>query len=244
MRHTIFKLGRTKLVLAITVISIFLAVTFDIMIAEVLGHNLKPKEDYLRVAIIALLIAPSISWYLVGLLFELYKLEKKLMRLATYDELTGLFNRRAFYDSCDALHKYSIRTKRNYSILSVDLDGFKKINDDFGHASGDMVLSSFGKISNDLSRESDIVARFGGEEFIFFLPDTNLIEAQEFAKRLCKKIQMTDVIIDNNAIKYTVSIGIATNECIEDVALEELLKYSDKALYRAKNNGRNQIVMY
>lgn len=76
MRDTIFKLGQTKLVLAITVIAIFLAVTFDAMIAEILQHNINPKEDYLRVAIIALLIAPSISWYLVGLLFELYKLEK------------------------------------------------------------------------------------------------------------------------------------------------------------------------
>lgn len=107
-----------------------------------------------------------------------------------------------------------------------------------------MVLSSFGEISNNLSRESDIIARFGGEEFVFFLPDTNLTEANEFAKRLCEKIQKTDVIVDNSYIEYTVSIGIATNQCTKDESLEEFLKYSDKALYMAKHNGRNQIVMY
>ena len=140
MRHTILKLGRIKLVFIITAIAIFLAITTDAVIAEILHHNLNPREDFLRAAIIPLLITPFISWYLIGLLFELDKLEKEMTLLATYDELTGLLNRRSFYNLGNALHKYSIRNKQNYSVLSIDLDYFKKINDEFGHAAGDAVI--------------------------------------------------------------------------------------------------------
>jgi diguanylate cyclase (GGDEF)-like protein len=244
MKYEILKLSRIGLVLIITAIAVILAITTDMIIARLLNHDIEPLEDLLRAAIIPLLIAPFISWYLVGLLFELDRLEKKMTLLATYDDLTGLLNRRAFFGSCDAMHKYSIRNNKNYSVLSVDLDYFKKINDEFGHAGGDEVLKTFGKISNSLSRSNDIVARVGGEEFVFFLPNTNLKQAKEFSQRLYQKIQHTDVIVDKRCIKYTISTGIAINECIEDVELEEILKHSDKALYKAKNNGRNQIVMY
>jgi diguanylate cyclase (GGDEF)-like protein len=244
MKYEILKLSRIRLVLIITAIAVILAITTDMIIAHLLNHDIEPLEDLLRAAIIPLLIAPFISWYLVGLLFELDRLEKKMTLLATYDDLTGLLTRRSFFVSCDALHKYSIRNNKNYSVLSVDLDYFKKINDEFGHAGGDEVLKTFGKISNSLSRSNDIVARVGGEEFVFFLPNTNLKQAKEFSQRLYQKIQHTDVIVDKRCIKYTISTGIAINECIEDVELEEILKHSDKALYKAKNNGRNQIVMY
>ncbi len=244
MRHTILKLGQIKLVLIITVIAVFLAITTDILIAEILHHDISLTEDLLRAAIIPLLITPFISWYLVGLLFELVRLEQKMTLLATYDDLTGLLNRRTFYDSCNVLHKYSIRNKKNYSVLSVDLDHFKKINDEFGHASGDEILRSFGEISNGLSRDSDIIARSGGEEFIFFLPNTNLKQAKEFSQRLYKKIHLTEVIFENRCLKYTVSVGIAVNECNKDMSLEKTLKHSDKALYSAKKNGRNQIAIY
>lgn len=244
MRHTILKLGQIKLVFIITAIAIFLAITTDALIAEILRHNINPREDFLRAAIIPLLIAPFISWYLVGLLFELDKLEKKMTVLARYDDLTGLLNRRAFYDSAGALHKYSIRNKQNYAVLSVDLDYFKKINDKFGHSAGDAVLKSFGEISVSLSRSSDIIGRLGGEEFVFFLPNTNVIQAKEFAQRLYKKILITDIIFDNKDITYTISTGIAINECRENIPLENILQVSDIALYTAKNKGRNQIIVH
>ncbi len=117
MRHKILKLGQIKLVFIITAIAIFLAITTDALIAEILHHNINPREDFLRAAIVPLLIAPFISWYLVGLLFELDKLEKKMTILATYDDLTGLLNRRAFYDSSDALHistQYVINKNMQY----------------------------------------------------------------------------------------------------------------------------------
>ena len=107
-----------------------------------------------------------------------------------------------------------------------------------------LVTQSFGDISNSLSRDSDIVARLGGEEFVFFLPNTNLKQAKNFAQRLYEKIQITDVVFNNKSIKYTLSTGVAINECNENVPLKTILKHSDKALYAAKNNGRNQIAIY
>jgi predicted signal transduction protein with EAL and GGDEF domain len=98
--------------------------TTDALLAKILHHEFLASEDLLRAAIIPLLIAPFLSWYLVGLLFELDHLEQKMSLLATYDDLTGLLNRRAFFDSCEVLHKYSIRNKQNYSLLSVDIDYF------------------------------------------------------------------------------------------------------------------------
>lgn len=244
MKNLIIKLGKTKLVLIITAVAIVLAIATDALIGYVLKHDINPAEDYLRAAIIPLFIAPIISWFFLNLLFEVNTLEQKMSRLAKFDELTGLLNRRAFYYACEALHEYAARNKQNYAVLSVDLDHFKRINDNLGHYAGDVVLRSFGDISNELSRKSDKVARFGGEEFVFFLPNTNLQEAQDFANRLYKKITKTQVLAEGNAIKYTVSTGIAVNEYTDELTLRDVLKHSDKALYQAKNNGRNQIVVY
>jgi len=218
--------------------------TTDALLAKILNHEFRASEDLLRAAIIPLLIAPFISWYLVGLLFELDHLEQKMSLLATYDDLTGLLNRRAFFDSCEVLHKYSIRNKQNYSLLSVDIDHFKKINDQYGHAAGDEVLKSFGQVSRELSRKSDVVGRLGGEEFVFLLANTNLKQAREFAQRLSEEIKEAKVNSEHTRVEYTISVGIAVNQCIDDSPLEETLKHSDKALYTAKNNGRDRAAVY
>ena len=244
MRHTILRFGRIKLVLIITVIAVLMAMATDTLLARILHHEFIVSEDLLRAAIIPLLIAPFISWYLVGLLFELDHLEQKMSLLATYDDLTGLLNRRAFFNSCEVLHNYSIRNKQNYSLLSVDIDYFKKINDKYGHATGDDVLKSFGQVSRELSRKSDVVGRLGGEEFVFLLANTNLKQANDFAHRLIEEVKATKVFSEDARIEYTISVGIAVNLCNDNSLLEETLKHSDKALYDAKNNGRNQVVVY
>lgn len=244
MRHSVIKLGRIKLIFIITAISTFLAISIDYTIAQILNHSFEMSEDLVRASIIPLVIAPFISWYLVGILFEIDSLEKKMELLATYDDLTGFMNRRSFFNSCDVLHNYSMRNKQNYSIVSIDFDYFKKINDKYGHAAGDEVLSSFGRISGKLSRKSDILGRLGGEEFVFFLPDTNLNQARSFTEKLCEAIKNTKVTCNHTLVEYTISIGIAVNQCDANMTLEEVIKNSDEALYTAKNTGRNQTVLY
>ena len=241
MRQTIQKLGRVKLVFIITLIAFLLAALIDSIIAHSLDHQFKQSEAIIRALIISIVVAPIISWYLVGVFFQLDILEQKMRKLATYDDLTGLLNRRVFYRSAEKLHNVSVRNKQNYCLLIVDLDGFKSINDKYGHAAGDKVLSIFGQVSQDTIRDSDIVARLGGEEFIYFLPNTNTKEAESLANRLCEKIRTKAVLYDNNYIQYTISIGIALNNCKNKQSMEETIKMADDALYLAKEDGGNMI---
>lgn len=164
--------------------------------------------------------------------------------LATYDDLTGLLNRRAFYESCKTIRNFSIRNKQAFCLLAVDLDFFKKINDNYGHSAGDAVLASFGLVATEVSRSSDVIGRVGGEEFAFFLPNTNLQQAEKFSQRLRTKIQSSQITSDGNIIQYTVSIGISINQSNETLSVDEVLKYADQALYKAKNTGRNQVAFY
>ena len=244
MRRIIQKLGRVKVVIIITVIAFLLAVTIDSLLAKILLHQFKQSEAIIRALVISLIVAPTVSWYLIDSFFELDKLELKMRKLAAYDDLTGLLNRKVFYRSCEKLHSISLRNKQNYSILMIDMDEFKNINDTYGHSSGDKVLSTFGELSRETARDSDIIARLGGEEFAFFLPNTNIEQAKTFTKRLCEKIRKKAVISDNKFIQYTVSIGIALNSCDPEQTMIDTLKMADKALYKAKSEGGNLVKVY
>jgi len=244
MKNRIQKLGKIKAVIFITFLFIILALSMDVFIAKILNHELKHAEHLIRAVLISIIIAPLVSIYLVGLIFRLSTLENDIQTLATYDELTGLLNRRVFYKACEKSHNYSIRNKQDYCILAIDMDDFKKINDRYGLAGGDQVLSVFGKLSQDAVRDSDIIARLGGEEFAFFLPNTNIDQAQILAERLCEKIRRKAVILGTQYIKYTVSIGIAINHHNKNIPLEEVLKMADKALRQAIDNGENQVEVF
>jgi len=244
MKQKILGLGRRRIVVIITLVSIFLAIVSDYFIAKLLGHNFSPSQDLLRAGIIPLLIAPFISWYLVGLLFELEKLEKEMNVLATFDDLTGVYNRRAFYKISECLHTYSLNKKEPYSLLIIDLDLFKRINDTYGHSAGDKVLQSFSQIAKELSRSSDILGRIGGEEFAFFLPNTTVQQARRFSQRLLTGINAAVVNFEEKPIRFSVSIGICIHSGDHDTSLHEVLQNADKALYQAKENGRNQVSIF
>ncbi len=244
MRYKIQRLGRTKLVLIITALSLALAIIFDVFLARLLDHEISWSEDILRASIIPLLIAPFISWYLIGLLLELHHLEKETNRLATYDSLTKLFNRRAFLQACEVIHNLANRNKQQYCFFVIDVDYFKDINDTYGHPCGDLVLAALGKLLIDASRKSDVIGRLGGEEFGFVLPNTNKQQAAEYAQRLHDEINALQIEYESKIIKVSVSIGISVNVFNENFSLEEIYSQADKALYNAKDNGRNQFAFY
>lgn len=131
-----------------------------------------------------------------------------------------------------------------FSVLSVDLDHFKSINDEYGHASGDKVLETFGDIAFQVARKSDLAGRMGGEEFAFFLPNTSAKQALDLSERLHEAIKKTTIEHDGCAIRFTLSIGIAEfpKERVDN--LEKSLSMADKAMYQAKKNGRNQSAIY
>lgn len=167
---------------------------------------------------------------------------KEAEELAYRDELTGLGNRRAFFEQGQRAFKQSKRFGRPISVIMMDVDHFKKINDNHGHAAGDRVLQALAVPLQTLVREIDIVARMGGEEFAFVLPETDLQEAGSLAERLRREIECIGVENGEEMIRITASLGVVASKDT-DTDLETLLVKADDALYVAKKKGRNQIKM-
>jgi diguanylate cyclase (GGDEF)-like protein len=166
--------------------------------------------------------------------------ESTLRDLAHQDSLTGVSNRRYFFERANQEFARTKRSSTPLSIAELDIDFFKQINDQNGHAAGDEVLKSLCNASLRLLRETDIFARLGGEEFAVLLPDTNLDGARHLAERLRQAISDSKLSLSSGVLHCTVSIGVAmlkpTDTCIEDCLLR-----ADSALYRAKHNGRNRV---
>ena len=165
---------------------------------------------------------------------------EEMLRASFNDHLTGIANRRYFFDAAELEIKRWHRSPRSLSLLAIDADYFKKINDTFGHPAGDLVLRHLAQMLVQAVRNIDIVARIGGEEFAILLPGTDLQLAGEVAERILQSISSQVVLIDGREIRYTVSIGV----CGMDASLHnatDLLKAADEALYVAKNTGRNRV---
>lgn len=163
---------------------------------------------------------------------------EKIKELATKDSLTSLFNRRVF----DEILSVELNRKElmPVSLLLVDLDDFKKINDTFGHQAGDQVLAAVGKILREGCRGSDMVARYGGEEFAVMLPSTTSTAASEIARRLRVRIADTVFVFEGKSVKLTASMGIAQSSGGIIDAMSQLISRADQALYRAKKSGKNR----
>lgn len=160
--------------------------------------------------------------------------------LSLTDALTGLYNRRHFDN---AIEREFLRTKRyggDLSLAIIDIDFFKKINDTYGHLCGDYILKEVAYLIIDNFRKTDIVFRYGGEEFVVILTETSSASALIPMERLRKTIESYDFRYQNNHIKVTISAGISSTN---SETVNELLNSSDKALYEAKNSGRNRIVL-
>ncbi|MBI1194886.1 MAG: bacteriohemerythrin [Gammaproteobacteria bacterium] len=185
--------------------------------------------------------------YIVGLGTDItarYELEQELAHQARTDLLTGLNNRRHFLYLADQELKRAKRYSKPVTMLMLDLDEFKSINDRHGHQTGDKVLLTIGEIFRKTLRESDIAGRLGGEEFAILLPENGMDDSLEVAERLRSEIESTPVSLENgNALRITVSIGVAM--LLEDqVSLDQLCNLADQALYEAKWGGRNLVSLY
>ena len=163
---------------------------------------------------------------------------KILEMMSSTDELTGLMNRREMNKRAPELINQAKRYMHTIALLMIDIDHFKKVNDSLGHAEGDRVLREVGLRLQTFGRQTDLIARFGGEEFIMLLPDTDAADANQLAARLHKLI--SEIEVDN--LPVTVSIGVTMNDGSQ--TLDELTKQADLALYQAKENGRNRTIFY
>ncbi len=172
---------------------------------------------------------------------ERKSLEQKLERLARTDPLTGANNRRFFMQVANTEVRRCQRYGGTLSMMMIDIDHFKRINDRFGHLAGDAVLVATAKACHELLRDADIFGRLGGEEFAVLCVETNAAGAVALAERLRSRLAGQTMLVDGKPIAITVSIGIASLDRHARDPLHALLKHSDRALYRAKFEGRNRV---
>ncbi|MCU7919264.1 MAG: diguanylate cyclase [Candidatus Thiodiazotropha sp. (ex Epidulcina cf. delphinae)] len=170
--------------------------------------------------------------------------ESFLLELSRHDPLTGLFNRRAFLEHLNLDLDRTERHRVSTSLLMIDIDHFKQVNDEWGHPVGDEVLKYFAKICNTVSRKIDVTARMGGEEFAMLLPHTDEKQALFIAERLRQRIAEAEIRTGSsgNRLRVTASIGLAVTTIA--ISADELISRADKALYLAKNCGRNCVKKY
>lgn len=173
---------------------------------------------------------------------ELRESVNQTMAMAVIDELTGLYNRRYFERHASIMLDKAIEQERNLAVVMLDIDHFKPVNDIHGHQAGDVVLKEFANRLRRSFRGVDLVCRYGGEEFVVLMPDTNQSQAQRIADRVRRSVANMPFDLGNGtSVDITVSLGVAINLQGRD-APDALLKRADTALYRAKNQGRNQVV--
>jgi diguanylate cyclase (GGDEF)-like protein len=166
----------------------------------------------------------------------------RMKDLAMRDSLTGLFNRRIFDETLAQQAKSP--NMRPVSLLLIDLDNFKQVNDTFGHQSGDQVLKSFARILKESCRGHDLVARFGGEEFAIILSQAKAAAAHAIAQRIRNRLANTVFTFDGRQIQITASIGLATCEDGGTIFTANLVKQADHALYQAKRMGKNKVCTF
>ena len=173
---------------------------------------------------------------------ELREKNDRLRNLSVRDGLTGMFNHKYLQEYLDKEIARCKRYKRSFSLILFDLDHFKKINDNYGHRIGDMVLQKIGDVVLSLIRENDIAARYGGEEFAVILPETGLQGSIVIAEKIRRAVENLEIIADSNLLKVTISVGAASYlPEKERTTKAELIDAADSAMYHAKQSGRNKL---
>ena len=175
---------------------------------------------------------------------ELNNINVKLNILATIDSLSGVKNRRSFFESCGPMISYNRREKKDLAVLMIDIDKFKFINDTYGHRAGDNIIKLMAQNTQSSLRKSDVFGRLGGEEFAAVLPSTSLRGAIKVAEHIRNEMENLEFVsAKKQKIKFTVSIGISMLSS-QDNDLDAVLHKADLALYQAKRNGRNRVEVY
>ena len=172
---------------------------------------------------------------------DILELFQKTKDLANKDFLTGSYNRRYFFDASEAIVDKNVRKNQDIAVATLDIDHFKNVNDTYGHDVGDVAIKEIATILNKSIRTSDLVARFGGEEYCILLEDISLEDTQVLFEKIRLNFEENVISINDISLKYTVSLGVAYGKSKD---IDEMLKISDEALYEAKESGRNRVVIH
>jgi diguanylate cyclase (GGDEF)-like protein len=170
--------------------------------------------------------------------------QMRLAEGALQDPLTGLYNRRYFFALAELEFKRAVQDRRPLSVILMDVDYFKQINDSYGHPTGDRVLEKLSLRARDALRKGDALARYGGEEFAVLLPETDLAAAVQVAERLRLSIAQIEDIPGAGQVEVTASLGVATLDATPGLDFDQLLDRADRALYTAKHSSRNRVCIW
>lgn len=167
---------------------------------------------------------------------------KELYKMAVLDPTTALYNKRYFMERFTEELSLARRNKTPLSVLIMDIDFFKKVNDTYGHLAGDLVLQQIGRLLKQMTRQEDVVARYGGEEFVVMLRSSDEESAYQTAERIRKNVEKFRFEFEGKTIPVTISIGMCTMpQDAAEVTTESMIKTADECLYHSKENGRNQV---
>lgn len=198
------------------------------------------ETNLFLVVVLIPIINSTIFFILAYIRIKFKRMNEQLIDLVNHDPLTGIYNRRYFDTFIEQSISTFFRDKTPFQIIMFDIDHFKRINDTYGHPCGDYILKVLASLINNEIRELDIFTRIGGEEFAIILPETNIKDGEKIARKIRKMIEEFPFHYHNISIQVTISIGLAT---YNGESLEELMDRVDSALYKAKTNGRNQVIM-
>ncbi len=237
LSRLVLRLGIVRATLALTLGVALLAVLIAQAVILVAGRG-DPFIAAFSATLCSLLLTPPIGAFVLRLVFELDRTRQRLTVLATHDDLTGVHNRRHFMDVVQREWDRARRYATPAALLLIDADHFKRVNDSHGHLCGDELLRCIARIVAQQLRQADVLARFGGEELIVFLPHTDPLGALDVAERIREKVQALAVPWQASTVGTTVSIGVAPLRA-ELPSLDWMIHEADTALYAAKSDGRN-----
>ncbi|RKF20002.1 GGDEF domain-containing protein [Alginatibacterium sediminis] len=240
---SLLKYTRLRLIILITSVAILLSVLITYIITIILADGFS-LITFSSAIIVPLLISPVLTWYIVGLMLQVQKLEQEQRYLASYDMLTKLHTRRTFLELFEEKFDACANDYSCVSFAYIDIDNFKAINSEYGHSGGDEVLKQFGDLLRASIRSVDISGRIGGEEFAIVLPHTSGDSILTVLERLVDNTHASSVQFGSANIQYTISIGYSTYQYGDITNSKQLVNRADQALLLAKNLGKNQVQQY
>lgn len=233
-----FILGDSQNGIIYTVLSILIILACNYFV------DLQLSQTAINSSVFGLIIGASLARVYTNRVSDyekiLHERNKNLEHFATVDGLTGVINRRYFDVLSKKYFETAQRNENNISLIIMDLDHFKKINDIYGHPAGDKILSAFAEKIDPITRKGDMFARIGGEEFAILMFDTNYKDASIFAEKICQITRDIFINCEGEKLSVTISIGVSQNR-ESDSGFDEIYERADKALYQAKNDGRDRV---
>jgi diguanylate cyclase len=237
MNRWLLRLGRTRSLLLLCALVWLLSLSISQLVISLLGRG-----DRLLAAACAsasaLIITAVLGYMFLALVAHLERSQRRMTRQATLDPLTGIFNRRHFLNLVEREWSLSRRYDTDCALVLIDVDHFKRVNDGFGHRCGDTLLCRIAEAATETLRQADVLARFGGEEFVLFLPHTDPLGALDVAERVRERIEALEFGWNGLLIPVSVSLGVAALHS-EHITLDQLIRDADDALDVAKAAGRN-----